>query len=110
MRTHPNHGQIFDAVGWGNFDRPQGEPPGPTEKRRREEEEREEREKKRRRGEEKIMLTLGCMLGFYEYVLLSRGFHHTGYPDKTCKKALSISYQCLCLPTSLKLLSVRMFI
>jgi len=46
-------------AGWENFDRPQGEPPGPTEKRRREEEEREEREKKRRRGEEKIMLTLG---------------------------------------------------
>ena len=36
--------QIFDAVGWGNFDRPHGKPPGPTERRKR------EREKGRRRG------------------------------------------------------------
>ena len=46
--------QIFDAVGWGNFDRPQGEPPGPTERRRKRRRREEEREKKRR-GEEKIM-------------------------------------------------------
>ena len=43
-------------AGWENFDRPQGEPPGPTEKRR---EKKRREEKKRRRGEEKIMLTLG---------------------------------------------------
>ena len=58
MHNHPYNinavsqkmlGQIFDAVGWGNFDRPQGEPPGPTERRKRERGEEEEE------GEEKIM-------------------------------------------------------
>ena len=46
----------------------------------REEEEEEEREKERKKeGEEKkIMQHWVCMLGFYECVLLSRGFHHTG--------------------------------
>ena len=44
--------QIFDAVGWGNFDRPQGEPPGPTERRRRRKRERGEEEEE---GEEEIM-------------------------------------------------------
>ena len=40
--------QISEGLGWGNFDRPQGEPPGPTERRRRKREREEE-------GEEKIM-------------------------------------------------------
>ena len=40
------------AVGWGNFDRPQGEPPGPTERRRRRKRERGEEEEE---GEEEIM-------------------------------------------------------
>ena len=48
----PFSGQIFDAVGWGNFDRPQGEPPGPTERRRRRKRERGEEEEE---GEEEIM-------------------------------------------------------
>ena len=41
--------QIFDAVGWGNFDRPQGEPTSPQ-KKEEEEEEREEEKKKEQRG------------------------------------------------------------
>ena len=41
------NGQIFDAVGWKNFDRPQGEPTSPQKK---EEEEREEEKKKEKRG------------------------------------------------------------
>ena len=48
----PFSGQIFDAVGWGNFDRPQGEPPGPTEKKK----ERRKEEKRRRGGGERRRL------------------------------------------------------
>ena len=40
------------VVGWENFDRPQGEPPGPTERRRRRKRERGEEEEE---GEEEIM-------------------------------------------------------
>ena len=42
------NGQIFDAVGWKNFDRPQGEPTSPQKK-----EEEEEREKKKKKREKK---------------------------------------------------------
>ena len=43
------NGQIFDAVGWKNFDRPQGEPTSPQKKEEEEEREKKKREKKRRR-------------------------------------------------------------
>ena len=52
--------QIFDAVGWGNFDRPQGEPPGPTEKRRREEKKRREEEEEGR-GEDYVNIGYACL-------------------------------------------------
>ena len=49
-------GQISEGLGWGNFDRPQGEPTGPKKRGEREEEEgEEEREEKKEREEEEIL-------------------------------------------------------
>ena len=54
-----NEWQMFDRVGWENFDRPQGEPTQPTEKERRREEGETKKEKRERerRGEERVMVS-----------------------------------------------------
>ena len=89
---------MFDRVGWENFDRPQGEPPGPTERRRR------RKERRRRGGERRRLCNIGyACLAFMNVCYYLRVPSYWLIADKTCKKAC-ISHQCLCLPTSLKLL------
>jgi len=56
--------QISEGPGWGNFDRPQGEPTGPTEKRREKKKrkrEKKRREKKRRREKRRRYYTM-CLV------------------------------------------------
>ena len=54
-------GQIFDAVGWGNFDRPQGEPPGPTEKKKERVEKKRREEEEEGRGEDYVNIGYACL-------------------------------------------------
>ena len=63
---HSEERQISEGLGWGNFDRPQGEPTGLKKREREEgeeeeeEEEREREEKKEREEEEILHMCLVC--------------------------------------------------
>ena len=58
--------QMFDRVGWENFDRPQGEPTQPPEKERRRREEGEERDKREREEGRRGNGILTNMFHFYK--------------------------------------------